>query len=149
FEQIVVVGNDCLDLTPLLLEQAFQALEQKDVVVGASRDGGFYLLGMKPCRFDLLRGLPWRTARVYRHLLERLNQHQLSWTTLPALQDIDSVRGLWQWLKHPAHADHPLRIWLCRLLQEAQLHPADQESWPAPLTDIRYLWQRPPPSLFL
>ncbi|RMG66220.1 MAG: DUF2064 domain-containing protein, partial [Calditrichaeota bacterium] len=33
FEQIVVVGNDCLDLTPLLLEQAFQALEQKDVVV--------------------------------------------------------------------------------------------------------------------
>ncbi len=147
FQQIVVVGNDCLDLTPGLIEQAFRQLGTRDVVVGASRDGGFYLLGVKLYRPALLKGLPWRTDRLYRQLLVRLKQFQLSWVALPALEDIDSFQSLWQWLKQPGHGNHPLHSWLGRLLPSPPLLLVDREDWFAPLADSRYLWQRPPPFL--
>ena len=67
--RVVVIGSDCLAITPDHIRLAFDALNQADVVIGPATDGGYYLLGMKQpheffiCRYALESA---RTAPAYR-----------------------------------------------------------------------------------
>ena len=45
--KVIVIGSDCYDLSAELMEEAFQKLNNSDVVIGPANDGGYYLLGIK------------------------------------------------------------------------------------------------------
>ncbi|MEL6820869.1 MAG: DUF2064 domain-containing protein, partial [Calditrichota bacterium] len=42
YEQVVIIGNDCLDLTSAHIYSAFQSLASNEAVLGSAKDGGFY-----------------------------------------------------------------------------------------------------------
>lgn len=68
FERVVAIGADVPGLTADLLEDAIARLERGDartVVLGPSRDGGYYLVGLN--RFDerVFTGIPWHTSNVF------------------------------------------------------------------------------------
>ncbi len=46
-KRIIVVGADCPELNQEDLQQAFEALANRDVVLGPARDGGYYLIGLQ------------------------------------------------------------------------------------------------------
>lgn len=58
YSRVVAIDGDSPQLPPETLEKAFQLLDEADVVVGPTTDGGYYLVGstsVHPGLFDLQR----------------------------------------------------------------------------------------------
>jgi rSAM/selenodomain-associated transferase 1 len=97
YKKAVIIGSDCASLTPSIIEEAFQALDTHDFVVGPAEDGGYYLLGMKQVEPTLFQKMEWSTDQVLPETLKRIEAKQASYTLLPTLSDID----YWEdWVKH-------------------------------------------------
>ena len=45
--KVVLVGTDILGITTTILHAAFDALDNHDLVLGPSTDGGYWLVGLK------------------------------------------------------------------------------------------------------
>lgn len=96
-EKAVIIGSDCAALTPAIIENAFQALDTHDFVVGPAEDGGYYLLGMKQVEPTLFQKMEWSTDQVLPETLKRMEAKQADYILLPMLSDID----YWEdWVKH-------------------------------------------------
>jgi glycosyltransferase A (GT-A) superfamily protein (DUF2064 family) len=72
YEEIVAVPGDVPELTARDLAAAFQALSASDRVLGPSRDGGVWLIGLRADAVslpDFFGRVPWRTPQVLAALL--------------------------------------------------------------------------------
>ena len=88
-QKVVIIGSDCLTITPAHLAEAFRALDTADVVIGPATDGGYYLLGMKQPQAFLFQDMPWSQPEL-RQLTElAILQHGLTFARLEELTDID------------------------------------------------------------
>jgi len=88
-ERVVIIGSDCLDITPDHIQQAFQALSRVDVVIGPATDGGYYLLGMKQLHPFLFEDKPWSEPGLRDLTEQALQTHNLTFERLAELSDID------------------------------------------------------------
>ena len=86
----MLIGTDCPSLEGKHIIQAFEALNQSDLVLGPARDGGYYLIGMKRRADFLFEGITWSTAQVLSQTLSLASQWGLRTTLLPELSDIDT-----------------------------------------------------------
>jgi uncharacterized protein len=86
----IIIGSDCPGLTKDLLENAFHRLDQYDVVIGPSTDGGYYLLGTREFVPKLFQGIPWSTEAVLETTLAAAAKAQKSYFCLPKLSDVDT-----------------------------------------------------------
>jgi len=95
-QKAILVGTDIPDLRACHLLKAINLLDQHQVVVGPSFDGGYWLIGFQRDRFcpDLFFQIDWGTDTVFSTTLERCTAANLSTGLLPALQDIDSMEDL-------------------------------------------------------
>jgi glycosyltransferase A (GT-A) superfamily protein (DUF2064 family) len=92
---VVVVGADCPTLPPAFLLQAFdQILDDRTVVLGPTRDGGYYLLAAARLPEGVLSGLPWSTDQVLAQTVRRLEEAGSICATLPILEDVDTPEDL-------------------------------------------------------
>lgn len=91
FDKAVIIGSDCAQLTGDILDKAYQELGVSDVVIGPSEDGGYYLLGMKDFHPELFDNINWSTQRVYEQTQSRIIQSGLTLSTLPVLNDVDTI----------------------------------------------------------
>ncbi|HEX7896941.1 MAG TPA: DUF2064 domain-containing protein [Planctomycetota bacterium] len=89
----VVVGSSLPDLHPRLLQSAFEMLERRDAVVGATERGGFYLLGMREPR-DVFKDIPWGTGGELDALLRNLEKAHLDYGFFPTRQKIETLEDL-------------------------------------------------------
>lgn len=106
----VIIGTDIPDLTPGIIQSAFQALDNHDVVIGPAADGGYYLLGLKQAHAELFQGIEWSTGEVLGATLANAKKANLDvapTNTLPVLRDIDTVADLQEWMQG-ASSTHPL-----------------------------------------
>jgi len=108
-EQCLLIGSDCPDITPELLEEGFSALHNNDVVIGPAYDGGYYLIGLTqslPAEQleDLFVDIPWGSDAVLSKTLERTEKHQLQLYLLEKLHDIDTPDDL-QSFNHHSYAE--------------------------------------------
>jgi rSAM/selenodomain-associated transferase 1 len=96
FKRVVLIGSDIPDLPLEFIEEAFTSLQEKDVVIGPSFDGGYYLIGFKNETFlpRVFEGIHWSTESVFEKTLKVLEQEGLAVHTLQPLRDIDTVEDL-------------------------------------------------------
>ncbi|MGH7702141.1 MAG: TIGR04282 family arsenosugar biosynthesis glycosyltransferase, partial [Gemmatimonadales bacterium] len=87
----ICVGGDCPNLSTEHLQLAVAALDDHDVVLGPTMDGGYYLLGGKLPLPDLFTAMPWSTDRLLAATRRRLTHLGASWTELPILRDVDTA----------------------------------------------------------
>ena len=92
YEKVVIVGSDLYDLSPTHIENAFEALENHDLVIGPSLDGGYYLLGMKELHSAVFKNKLWGTDAVLKSTLKDLKQQNVK--LLEVLNDIDTYEDL-------------------------------------------------------
>ena len=102
-EKVIIVGTDIPDLSKKIIEQAFNSIEENDVVIGPSKDGGYYLLGMKKMVYDLFGGIEFSNDKVYSKTIKKLNNLNLRYDSLPLLQDIDTEEDLINWLNEKSN----------------------------------------------
>ena len=92
YEKVVIVGSDLFDLKAVHIENAFKALENHNLVIGPSLDGGYYLLGMKVLHPAVFKNKQWGTDSVLETTLKNLEQENVK--LLEALNDIDTFEDL-------------------------------------------------------
>jgi rSAM/selenodomain-associated transferase 2/rSAM/selenodomain-associated transferase 1 len=86
--QAVLMGTDVPSVKTDHLRAAFDLLENSDVVLGPSRDGGYWLIGLRRPA-DLFTGIAWGTDRVLEQTLAAARRLKLRTALLPPLRDID------------------------------------------------------------
>ena len=93
-EKVIVIGSDCYDLTSNIIEEAFQKLDEVDLVLGPANDGGYYLLGTKVFYPSLFDGISWSTETVLNETLDQASKLDLSVAILEELVDLDTLEDL-------------------------------------------------------
>jgi rSAM/selenodomain-associated transferase 1 len=92
----IAVGTDTPTLPTAYLAQACEALRSSttDMVLGPSRDGGYYLIGLSAPAPELFVNMPWSTAEVCAETLRRARISGRRLSVLPSWVDVDHVEDL-------------------------------------------------------
>jgi rSAM/selenodomain-associated transferase 1 len=98
-QKTIVVASDVPDLSAQIINEAIEALDQNDIVIGPCFDGGYYLLGMKKMHHKLFSNISWSTNQVYTQTLDSAKKDKLSLHQLQTLIDIDTGMDLRTWSK--------------------------------------------------
>ncbi|MDA7916371.1 TIGR04282 family arsenosugar biosynthesis glycosyltransferase [Verrucomicrobia bacterium] len=94
-ERVVVIGSDCPYVTLSDLQSAVRGLDESDVVLGPSVDGGYWLVALKaPCT-ELFEGIDWSTEKVFEQTEAKAVSNGLKVFALRQLEDIDTQEE-WQ-----------------------------------------------------
>jgi uncharacterized protein len=105
YERVVIIGSDSPTLPAAYIAQALQS--EKEVVIGPSTDGGYYLIGMRGKVTDIFRDVAWGSDRVLSETLNVLKEQQAEAELLPVWYDVDlpeDLRFLKTHLEWMAHA---------------------------------------------
>lgn len=96
---VLLLGGDCPELDTARFGEAAVALEQHDVVMGPTFDGGYYLIGMGRRRTALFHHEEWGTGTVAERT--RTIARREGWTLdeLPQLRDVDTAED-WAAVAH-------------------------------------------------
>lgn len=93
---VAAIGGDTPTLPAAFISQAIALLTDggRDLVLGPSADGGYYLVGLRAPRPDLFDGIPWSTPHVAAETLRRAAQAGLRVACLPPWSDVDTPADL-------------------------------------------------------
>lgn len=92
YERVVIIGSDSPTLPVSYIEQALQS--EKEVVIGPSTDGGYYLIGMRGKVTGIFECVDWGTERVLSETLHELKNQGAEAELLPVWYDVDLPEDL-------------------------------------------------------
>jgi len=92
YEKTAIVGSDSPSLPPAYIETAFGS--SRDVVLGPSTDGGYYLVGMNRRVTEIFDAVAWGSATVLEDTLERIKNTGATLELLPLWYDVDTLADL-------------------------------------------------------
>jgi len=95
FDSVIVIGNDCPQLTVSHIKTSTEGLADNKLVLGPDNRGGVYLVGINKAIFNQ-RGfidLPWQSPELYNNLRSFMPV-EASLLILPALKDINNFSDL-------------------------------------------------------
>ncbi|MBI1923688.1 glycosyltransferase [Candidatus Poribacteria bacterium] len=99
YAKFLFVGSDSPTLPIQYVERALDLLDSRDVVIGPSMDGGYYLIGFSaggaalaiPAIFE---DITWSTDLVFRQTLEKVQSVNARLGLLPPWYDVDTFADL-------------------------------------------------------
>lgn len=94
YESVVLTGTDLPRMTAAHLESGFAVLEEKDIAIGPTTDGGYYLIGMKKPCWDVFRIEGYGGASVFENTLAAAGQAGLSAGIAMTCDDVDTPEDL-------------------------------------------------------
>ncbi len=94
YEHVVIIGSDCLDLDERIIRLAFRQLDHFDAVLGPTKDGGTYLLGMTDYQPDVFKVSGWGTPSLSAELLKVIQHNKKTCFLLSELSSITTVEDL-------------------------------------------------------
>lgn len=117
FEHVISIGNDTPQLCSQHILDAAQAMQSNKAVIGPSKDGGFYLLGIHKSFFNrkLFLQFPWQQAHLLDSILEAISLNNIESIQLPTLQDIDTLKDVNR-LKDAFHISSSIKFILWQIV---------------------------------
>ena len=99
YTKILLVGSDSPTLPISYISQALTLLDSRDIVIGPSTDGGYYLIGFSAVNVamtvpSVFEDIAWSTANVFRQTLARIRSLKTTVGLLPPWYDIDTAEDL-------------------------------------------------------
>jgi rSAM/selenodomain-associated transferase 1 len=95
YRNVVVIGSDLPVFPPRFLDEAFLKLaDGKDIVLGPTRDGGYYLVGMRRPIAEMFQGITWGGKEVFVDTAQKIARLGLGCHLLPVWFDIDTPEDL-------------------------------------------------------
>jgi rSAM/selenodomain-associated transferase 1 len=111
FRRRIIIGTDSPTLPLTIIQEAFRQLEDHNLVLGPSHDGGYYLIGLSSEIPPIFNGIPWGTQQVLTQTLQRINESAIPMYLLPFWYDVDTFEDLSflkEHLSHLSEAGHPI-----------------------------------------
>lgn len=99
-QKVVIIGIDCPDLDRQILNSAFNALSDRDLILGSAEDGGYYLIGLSKLVPQLFENIVWGSDRVLEDTTAIAKSLQLNLDYLTTLADVDRPEDLYIWHKY-------------------------------------------------
>ena len=132
--RVVLVGTDIPGLTTEMLEEAFDALHERDLVFGPSMDGGYWLVGMaKP--ENIFAGIVWSRPDVLEKSLALARKKGMTSHLLAPLNDLDTPDDLTrEWGRD--HVPTPYLSVIIPALDEARQMPRTLAAAASPDAEI-------------
>ena len=94
WDKVIVIGADCPGISGAILDETFARLEDHDSVIGPTRDGGYYLLGIRRMVPELFRNKTWSSDSVAKDTMDDFERMGLSYARLPMLIYVDTEADL-------------------------------------------------------
>ncbi len=120
---VVLIGSDTPEIATDHLKQAFDTLYDHDLVLGPSKDGGYWLAGMKAPN-DIFKGIAWGSKVVLDQTLKSAEAQGLKVGLLDPLNDIDTFDDLRKWDKSPANGNPYISVIIPALNEENSIEAA-------------------------
>ena len=99
---VMLIGTDLPDLSPRDLIRAIELLQNSQLVLGPSRDGGYWLMGLGAATAAAPRwpfhSIPWGSSQVFHLTWERACRRGLTPARLDTRNDIDRIEDLEAWM---------------------------------------------------
>ena len=92
YNKVVIIGSDSPSLPVSYINRALES--EKDLVLGPSTDGGYYLIAMTAKVTEVFSGIEWGTDNVLNETLQRVNAAGASLELLPVWYDVDLPEDL-------------------------------------------------------
>lgn len=90
----IIIGSDCYDLNEQIITEAFDHLDNCELVIGPANDGGYYLIGTNHYYPDLFENISWSSEKVLQQTLDQAKKLNLTPYLLERLVDIDTVEDI-------------------------------------------------------
>jgi rSAM/selenodomain-associated transferase 1 len=94
YRRVVLIDGDSPQLPPATLDKAFQLLDEADVVVGPTMDGGYYLVGSTTVRAGLFDTRRMGTGGALDSLMSSAQALGLRVALTESCYDVDEVEDL-------------------------------------------------------
>jgi uncharacterized protein len=89
-DRVILIGVDCPGVTEAVIGEAFNRLDQADVVLGPSFDGGYYLIGMKKPQKALFTDIPFGTGDTLQKTLAAARRAGIRVSLLEWKRDVNT-----------------------------------------------------------
>ena len=88
----IIVGSDIPDINIFAISNSFKKLSKRDVVIGPTYDGGFWLIGFSNKRkiINPFVNIRWSSKLTLSDLLANLKKSKISYEFTQKLRDIDN-----------------------------------------------------------
>ena len=86
----VLIGTDIPSLPTRHITRAFDLLRAKDVVLGPSTDGGYYLVGVSRSMPEIFEDVEWSTSSVLAQTIDRVQRAGHTLGLVPLYFDVDT-----------------------------------------------------------
>ena len=102
---ILLIGTDLPSISHFDLIQAIQILNNKEMVLGPSIDGGYWLIGLSNklinpfCTWPF-SGIDWGTDKVLKQTTRLASFNQVDYRLLQIKNDLDSILDLSPWIDY-------------------------------------------------
>ena len=110
FEKAVIIGTDIPDINIDSVRNSFKDLEDNDIVITPSHDGGYCLLGMKSFHPELFENIEWSSSLVFGSTLKKCSDKGLKVHVYAKLFDIDTEDDLIDWLSGEGDSEIKTKI---------------------------------------
>ncbi len=102
---ILLIGTDLPALSCFDLNQAINILNHKEMVLGPSNDGGYWLIGLSKKLLNPLdswpfSGINWGTNQVLQQTIRLANLNKIDYQLLQNKNDLDNISDLSPWLSY-------------------------------------------------
>ena len=99
YTKILLVGSDSPTLPISYISQAYTLLDSRDITIGPSTDGGYYLIGFSATNVAtavpfVFEDIAWSTADVFQQTVTRIGSLNATVGLLPPWYDIDTAEDL-------------------------------------------------------
>ena len=100
---ILLIGTDLPSLSRFDLIKAIEILTHKEMVIGPSKDGGYWLIGisnkiLNPKFIWPFAGISWGTDKVLKETINLASSNQIDYQLLQTKNDLDNISDLSPWL---------------------------------------------------
>ncbi len=94
YDRVVLTGTDLPQMTASHLKSGFAALEQADIAIGPTPDGGYYLIGMKQPHAHPFRVGDYGGSTVYENTIHTISDAGLTVSQALICADVDTPEDL-------------------------------------------------------
>ena len=99
YTKILLVGSDSPTLPISYISKALTLLDSRDIAIGPSTDGGYYLIGFSAETLDItvpriFEEIVWSTADVFQQTVAHIRSLKSTFGLLPPWYDIDTAEDL-------------------------------------------------------
>jgi rSAM/selenodomain-associated transferase 1 len=93
-DSVVLIGTDSPTFPKEFIIEAFESLSKTDAVLGATTDGGFYLIGLRSLKKELFEDVEWSSPRTFEQTVRNIENADLKLSFLPLWYDVDTPEDL-------------------------------------------------------